>query len=201
MACEAYNFARRTGIVLTLDSSVFAGLLVVDVSSARALILQSMSNCCLGGKSWLTRNHRRQQQPRHNTLLDQAGAPAEKTMAAAHAAWDCFFRHLQYLESLSTLSLQDCGLEDRDVRSLSVSLQILPAGRLRCLRLNGNRVGLSGLRMLLTALSSRRMRLPALWLRGQRPALSEGGAKGIVEEAFRDGLFAEVRECLGGAGM
>lgn len=148
----------------------------------------------------MTREHRRRQRPQRNTASPkQARAPADKTTAeaAAHASWDCFFRHLQRLRSLSTLSLQRCGLEDRDVRSLSVSLQILPADRLRCLRLNGNCVGLSGLRMLLTALTSRRMRLPALWLRGQRPALSESGAMGIVEEAFRDGLFAEVRGWTG----
>ena len=152
-----------------------------------------MSNCSSGRTSRLTRTQRRQRQPQRHKSLNQAGAPADKTRAAAHAAWDCFFRHLQRLPSLSTLSLQRCGLEDRDARSLSVSLQILPAGRLRCLRLNGNSVGISGLRMLLTALTSRGMRLPALWLRGQRPALLEGEAKRIVEEAFRDGLFAEVK--------
>lgn len=124
-------------------------------------------------------------------LLDPT--PAHKTAAAAHAAWDCFFRHLQRLPSLSTLSLQDCGLEDRDVRSLSIALQILPSGRLWCLRLGGNCVGESGLRMLVTALTSRRMRLPALWLTGQRPPLAESGARKILEKAFRDdGLFAEV---------
>lgn len=164
-------------------------------------VSQSMSNCCLGGQSWSTRKCRRQQQHQRKALLSQARAPADKMVAAAHTAWDCFFRHLQRLQSLSTLSLQRCGLEDCDVRSLSVSLQILPAGRLRCLRLNGNSVGLSGLRMVLTALTSRRMRLPALWLRGQRPALAESGAKEVVEEAFRDGLFAEVGKWFGVGGL
>lgn len=116
----------------------------------------------------------------------------ERKAAAAHAAWDCFFRHLQRLASLATLSLQRCGLEDRDARSLSVALQILPAGRLRCLRLNENHVGLSGFTMLLAALTSRRMRLPALWIRGQRPPLEECGVRDLVRDAFRDGLFAEV---------
>lgn len=173
--------------------SVFAGLLLCRYFLCTCAVSQSMSNCCLGGKSWLARKNRRQQHyRRRNTSRNQARAPTSKTVAATHAAWDCFFRHLQRLPSLSTLSLQRCGLEDRDVRSLSVSLQILPAGRMRCLRLNGNCVGLSGLRMVVTALTSRRMRLPALWLRGQRPALAESGAKGVVEEAFRNGLFAEV---------
>lgn len=193
MACELYcspdlqAHFRRSAFLPVPASSSSAFL------SARVLISQSMSNCCLGGKAWLARRqHRGQQRPQRNISLNQARPPADKAVAEAHAAWDCFFRHVQRLESLSTLSLQRCGLGDRDIRSLSVSLQILPAGRLRCLRLNGNCVGLSGFRMLLTALTSRRMRLPALWLRGQRPALSESGAKGIVEEAFQDGLFAEV---------
>ncbi|CAM9144889.1 unnamed protein product, partial [Hapterophycus canaliculatus] len=175
----------------------------------------SMSHCCLGRRRLrncpLCKNHHhhyhhphhhQQQHSSTGPLLDPE--PTQKTSAAAHASWDAFFRHLQRLPLLSTLSLQDCGLQDRDVRSLSIALQILPSGRLRCLRLSRNCVGKSGLRMLLTALTSRRMRLPALWLRGQRPALAESGVRRIVEDAFRfDGLFAEVEferpfEAMGG---
>ncbi|CBJ25529.1 hypothetical protein Esi_0003_0165 [Ectocarpus siliculosus] len=160
----------------------------------------SMSNCCLGRQKQRRRRHHHGCK---TSLLNPASVSAEKAAAEAHAAWDCFFRHLQRLPSLATLSIQDAGLENRDVRSLSIALQILPADRLRCLRLNGNCVGESGLRMLLTALTSRRRRLPALWLRRQRPALVESGARDIFEGAFRDGLFAEVEferpfEVMGG---
>ncbi|CAB1101527.1 unnamed protein product [Ectocarpus sp. CCAP 1310/34] len=150
----------------------------------------SMSNCCLGRPKGRRRRHHHGRKTSSSNL---ASVSAEKAAAEAHAAWDCFFRHLQRLPSLATLSIQDAGLENRDVRSLSIALQILPADRLRCLRLNGNCVGESGLRMLLTALRSRRRRLPALWLRRQRPALVESGAREIFERAFRDGLFAEVK--------
>lgn len=51
--------------------------------------------------------------------------------------------------------------------------------------------------MLLMALTSRRMRLPALWLRNQRPALVESESKRVVEAAFQDGLFAEVLQRMG----
>ncbi|CAM9696611.1 unnamed protein product, partial [Scytosiphon promiscuus] len=171
----------------------------------------SMSHCCLGRrrrpnrlqcKNYYRYYHDHQLQRSNGPLLHPA--PAQKTATEAHASWDCFFRHLQRLPSLSTLSVQDCGLHDRDVRSLSIALQILPSGCLRSLRLSGNSVGVFGLRMLLTALTSRRMRLPALWLRGQRPPLAESGARRIIEDAFRDdGLFAEVEferpfEVMGG---
>lgn len=156
-----------------------------------------MSECCC--LTW-RRPIRRQQGHRSKLLRPVAATVPSKLKTETHSSWDCFFRHLQRLPSLSMLSLQRCGLEDRDVRSLSIALQILPAGRLRCLRLDGNCVGLSGLRMLLTALTSRRMRLPALWLRKQRPPLVESESKGIVEAAFRDGLFAEVTEDVRGGG-
>lgn len=149
-----------------------------------------MSNCCC--PAWRRPDRVRHRQ-RSTCLRPAAAVLPSKLKTAIHSSWDCFFRHLQRLTSLSTLSLQRCGLEDRDVRSLSIALQILPAGRLRCLRLNDNSIGLSGLRMLLTALTSRRMRLPALWLRKQRPALVESESKGVIESAFQDGLFAEVK--------
>ncbi|CAM9360598.1 unnamed protein product [Ectocarpus fasciculatus] len=176
--------------------------LATALSTSGCLQLQhlSMSNCCLGRKK---KRRRRHHHDCKTSLINPASVSVEKAAAEAHAAWDCFFRHLQRLPSLATLSIQDAGLENRDVRSLSIALQILPADRLRCLRLNGNCVGESGLRMLLTALTSRRRRLPALWLRRQRPALAESGAREIIKGAFRDGLFAEVEferpfEVMGG---
>lgn len=152
----------------------------------------SMSNCCLGRRQTHLHRHlvsRMSHQPFLGTAPNVATAAKE-----AGEAWDCFFRHLQRLLALSSLSLQSCGLGDRDVRSASIAIQILPQGRLRCLRLDGNRIGVSGLRMLLRALTSRRMRLPALWLRRQRPALVENQARKVVTDAFGDGLYAEVRK-------
>ncbi|CAN0385559.1 unnamed protein product [Pylaiella littoralis] len=145
----------------------------------------SLSNCC--SLAW-----RRPNREQHRLRPAAAAAVPSKLKTAMHSSWDCFFRHLQRLPSLSTLSLQRCGLEDCNIRSLSIALQILPVGRLRCLRLDDNYVGRSGLKMLLMALTSRRMRLPALWLRNQRPALVESESKRVVEAAFQDGLFAEV---------
>lgn len=153
-------------------------------SNVRSL---SLSYCCLG------RRRRRFKKSSVSSRLSSACVADAIETAQAHTAWDCFFRHLQRMPALSSLSLQDCGIEDCDVRFASIAIQILPAGVLRCLRLSENRIGVPGVRMLLRALTSRRMRLPALWLRKQRPALVEREAMEVVKDAFAEGLFAEVR--------
>lgn len=133
----------------------------------------SLSNCCLGRQ-------------RYNSKITPAAA------AAAHEAWDVFFRHLQRMPLLS-LSLENCGLGNADIQCAANAIQIFPAGRLRCLRLGGNRVGATGLRILLRALTSKRMRLPALWVRRQHPPIIEHDARGVICRAFKEGLLAEVR--------
>lgn len=174
-----------TALAMALSSS--------GCSSLRSL---SLSYCCLG------RRRRRLKTKSVSSRLASACVADSTVLANAHAAWDCFFRHLQRMPALSSLSLQNCGIEDCDIRFASIAIQILPAGVLRCLRFSGNRIGVSGLRMLLRALTSRRMRLPALWLRKQRPALVESEAMDTIKEAFAEGLFAEVRtdKMVGGGG-
>lgn len=150
----------------------------------------SLSYFCLGRK--------RKRSSMSPTPVHAAAAEA----LATHAAWDCFFRHLQRLVGLSSLSLQNCGLEDRDIRSASIAIQILPSNMLRCLRLSENSVGVPGLRVLMRAMTSRRITVPALWLRRQRPPIGEGEAKEIVQDAlFKKGLFAEVRRYLPWGGL
>lgn len=124
-----------------------------------------------------------------------AAVVGRRAAAAEHSrvAWSCFFRHLQRMPALSSLSLTDCGLDDRDIQSAAIAIQILPSGVLRCVRLGGNAIGVSGLRMVLRALTSRRMRLPALWMRRQRPVIIESEAREVVQRAFEEGLVAEVR--------
>lgn len=167
-------------------------VLASALSSPRCAGLRSlsMSNCCLG------QNRRTNKHSCSPLTSSSCSVPpkAATTARLAHASWDCFFRHLQRLPVLSSLSLQNCGLEDLDVRYASIAIQILPAGQLRCLRLDGNCIGSPGLRMLLRALTSRRTRLPALWLRQQRPALVESQTQEVVKEAFAEGLFAEVKD-------
>lgn len=161
---------------------------------ARRLRTLSMSNCCLGQQS------RHQQRGSPSTPLSPPAplrlatnaSTAAKT--AAHMAWDCLLRHLQRMTALLSLSLQDCGLDDSDMRPVSIAVQILPAGLLRCLRLSGNSISVKGLRVLLRALTSRKIRLPALWLRKQRPAFIESQTREVVKHAFSEGLFAEVRK-------
>lgn len=158
---------------------------VNDLSTAlsslgcRSLRSLSLSHCCLGRQSrW------------HASMPCFARVAAAK---AAHAAWDCFFRHVQRLPALGYLSLEHCGLQDCDVRGASIAVQILIPGSLRCLRLGRNSISASGLRTLIRALLSRRMALPALWMRRQRPPISEQDAKAVVANAFGEGLLAEVR--------
>lgn len=147
-----------------------------------ALRYLSLSHCCLG-----------RTRERSSTSPVLAHATAAEALAA-HAAWDCFFRHLQRLSGLSSLSLQNCGLDNGDIRSASITIQILPSGMLRCLRLSENRVSAPGLRILLRALTSRKATVPALWLRRQRPPIAEAEAREIVQDAlFKENLFAEVR--------
>lgn len=197
-------FGVRRGCLPRLTTLVLGGpgcrvgprgvtALATALSSPGCSCLQSLSlsNCCLGRRS--RRRHCRSSSISRSTSSPLLVSNAAGTAGAAHAAWDCLFRHLQRLPALSSLSLENCGLEDCDIRSASIAIQILPAGRLRCLRLNGNFVGAPGLRFLLRALTSRRMRLPALWLRQQRPALVESKAREAINEAFDAGLFAEVR--------
>lgn len=164
-----------------------------SATCASRLRTLSMTNCCLGRQS----RHRRGNSSTPRSLASSrlaTNAPAATVVrAAAHTAWDCLFRHLQRMTALSSLSLQDCGLDDGDMRPVSIAVQILPAGRLRCLRLSGNSVSAKGLQVLLRALTSRKIRLPALWLRRQRPALAEDEAREVVTQAFSEGLFAEVR--------
>ncbi|CAM9461269.1 unnamed protein product [Laminaria digitata] len=195
----------RRGLLPRLVTLIFGGrgcrvgprgltALATALSSARCaprLRTLSMSNCCLGQQS----RHQRSSSstPRPPALSRLATNASTATVrAAAHAAWDCLFRHLQRMTALLSLTLQDCGLDDGDMRPVSIAVQILPAGRLRCLRLNGNSISVKGLQVLLRALTSRKIRLPALWLRQQRPALVESEAREVVKQAFSEGLFAEV---------
>ena len=152
----------------------------------------SMSNCCLGQQSRHRRGNSSTPRPLAWSRL-ATNASTATIKAAAHTAWDCLFRHLQRMTALLSLSLQNCGLDDYDIRPVSIAVQILPAGRLRCLRLSGNSISAKGLQILLRALTSRNVRLPALWLRQQRPALVENEAREVVKQAFGEGLFAEVR--------
>lgn len=178
-----------------------------DCSRLRSL---SLSHCCLGRQRYHgTRSTRSlslaaylltETEPAGGSYAEPVPATAAGLVAAAaHEAWDCFFRHLQRMPELSSLSVEDCGLTDRDIQCAANAIQILPPGVLRCLRLGGNSVRASGLRVLLRALTSRRMRLPALWLRRQRPRMIESEAREVVHQAFTDGLLAEVTRvvCIG----
>lgn len=147
----------------------------------------SISNCCRGRQN-------RKLRSKHSISRSPSSNETASAGHATCAGWHCFFRHLQRLKMLSLLSLQSCGLKNCDARSLSVALQILPAGQLRCLRLSDNSIGIPGLQMLLRALISRRMRLPALWLRRQQPALAESEARDVIADALNEGLFMEVSD-------
>ena len=153
----------------------------------------SFDNCCLGQHSLHRRGNSSTPRSVASSRLATNAPTAKIVRAAAHTAWDCLFRHLQRMTELLSLSLQNCGLDDSDMRPVSIAVQILPAGRLRCLRLSGNSISAKGLQILLRALTSRKIRLPALWMRRQRPALAEDEAREVVTEAFSEGLFAEVR--------
>ena len=153
----------------------------------------SFDNCCLGQHSLHRRGNSSTPRSVASSRLATNAPTAKIVRAAAHTAWDCLFRHLQRMTALLSLSLQNCGLDDSDMRPVSIAVQILPAGRLRCLRLSGNSISAKGLQILLRALTSRKIRLPALWMRRQRPALAEDEAREVVTEAFSEGLFAEVR--------
>lgn len=147
-------------------------------SGSRSLRSLSLSYFCLG---------------RHNERLPPASSIAMARIAeATHAAWESFFRHLQRLQALSSLSLERCGLDDRDMGSVSIAIQILPRDKLVCLRLSYNSFSASGLRTLLRALTSRKVVLPSLWLRRQQPLMPEHETRTIVARAFEKGLFAEV---------
>jgi tetratricopeptide (TPR) repeat protein len=103
-------------------------------------------------------------------------------------AWQMLFRCVQHLKSLEILDLCNCGLRDDNMADLAVAVQV--ARWLRVVKLNGNRISVKGLSMLLLAGCSKKMRMPALWARMQRPLLSLCSVESMLDDLFHRGLSA-----------